>query len=46
MASIGAYSGDADHSSDLMAITIPSDADYRRSEATLAEPARQIAVRM
>src|ERR1017187_132725 len=30
-----AYSGDADHDSDSMAITIPSDADPRRSEATL-----------
>jgi hypothetical protein len=31
-----AYSDDADHDSDLMAITIPSDADRRRSEATLS----------
>src|ERR1019366_9283101 len=30
-----AYSGDADHDSEAMAITIPSDADHRRSEATL-----------
>jgi hypothetical protein len=31
-----AYSDDADHDSDSMAITIPSDADRRRSEATLS----------
>ena len=33
---ITAYSYDADHDSDLMAITNPSDADRRRSVATLS----------
>lgn len=31
-----AYSDDGDHYSDLMPITIPSDGDHRRSEATLS----------
>jgi hypothetical protein len=31
-----ADSDEGDHYSDLMAITIPSDADHRRSEATLS----------
>jgi hypothetical protein len=35
MLALLAYSGDADHDSETMAITIPSDADHRRSEATL-----------
>jgi len=33
---VGADSDEGDHYSDLMAITIPSDADHRRSEATLS----------
>jgi len=33
---VNAYSDDADHNSDLMAITIPNDADRFRSEATLS----------
>jgi hypothetical protein len=31
-----AHSDEGDHYSDLMAISIPSDADHRRSEATLS----------
>jgi hypothetical protein len=34
--SFKAYSGEADHDSGLMAITIPGHADHHRSEATLA----------
>ena len=33
---LNAHSDEGDHYSDLMAISIPSDADHRRSEATLS----------